>query len=460
MSQSRLSSRERLRLEAVIAASKRKTLTLNTLCFDKQIAFVDDPARLKVACTTRRAGKTVADAAALLTSALNHPDTMAVFATLTREMARDLVWSRLMRLADEYKIGGKTNDTLLRWELPNGSIIKCFGAKDRRDIDKMRGLSRVKLAVVDEAQSIGKYLEYMIDEVIEPFMIDVSGCIALSGTPGPIPQGYFYDACVLPGRASVHRWTLHDNKFLGEPPEVFLARLRARRGITEMDAGYRREYCGEWVIDTNALVFPWSEKNHYTDADLPTRGRWTYVMGVDVGVEDADAISVEGWTDSDPHLWHVDEAVQNHQSHAEMMGRVRTFYEKYKPVKIVCDPAGGGKRLIEDLRKEHHLPIEAAEKTKKIDAIMVTADWLRTAAWRIKNTSALQADMLRIEWDPDARGVKVSKAFHSDIGDAALYAAREARHYRHRPPIEVVSTEARMMARLLNERTTDPLYDD
>jgi hypothetical protein len=444
----------------VVDAAKRKALTLDGLCFDKEADFVRDPARLKAACTTRRAGKTVADAAALLISAIDNPDTMSVFSTLTREMARDLVWSRLMRIREEYSLGGDTNDTLLRWELPNKSIVKCFGAKDRRDIDKMRGLSRVKLAVVDEAQSIGRHLEYMIDEVIEPFMVDVSGCIALTGTPGPIPQGYFYDLCTVPGRASVHRWTLHDNKFLGEDPNVFLARLRARRGITEMDAGYRREYCGEWVVDMNALVFPWSQRNHYTEADLPTRGKWTYVMGVDVGVEDADAIAIEGWTDGDPHLWHVAEFVQNHQSHAEMMGRVKALCEKYRPIKIVCDPAGGGKRLIEDLRREHRLPIEAAEKTKKIDAIMVVADWLRTGAWRIKDDSALQADMLRIEWDPDARGVKVGKSFHSDIADASLYAAREARHYRARPLIAIATEEDRMITRLMNERTSDPLTDD
>lgn len=413
-------------------ADRRATFSAERLCFGPQLAFVRDTSRLRVACTTRRAGKTTASSIALLETALANPGCMVGYAAMTRIMADDLVWQPLKRLNATYALNGITNDTKLTLRLPNGSVIRCGGAQNKKDADKWRGISKVKLFILDEAQSwAGATIEYFVNEILTPTLIDVAGSIAVTGTPGPLPQGYFYDLVHSPD-VSRHSWSLRDNPHLGEDVDVFLGRIRRERGISELDPGYQREFLNRWVIDTESLVYKYAEAlNDYQD--LPA-GKWHYVIGVDFGFEDADAIAVLGWTDASPNLYLVEEDVGNHQSTTEVINRVRALSERYRPRAIVGDPGGGGKRIIEDLRREHGMYIEAAEKTKKIDHIMLLNDWLRTGRLKIKAASHCAQDYRRIEWHPEYRGVRVSDAFHSDIADAVLYAARRARHYLYQEP--------------------------
>ena len=66
-----------------------------------------------------------------------------------------------------------------------------------------------------------------------------------------------------------------------------LAEERTRRGIKESDPVYLREALGLWVQDTDSLVYKYDENiNHF--AELPEE-KLTYVFGVDLGYNDADA---------------------------------------------------------------------------------------------------------------------------------------------------------------------------
>jgi phage terminase large subunit-like protein len=291
-------------------------------------------------------------------------------------------------------------------------------------------------------------LEYLINEILEPSMIDVDGQIVLSGTPGLVPYGYFFNATQNP-RFAQHRWSLRDNPHLEVTPDVFLARIRERRGITESDPGYRREYLGEWVKDENALVIKYDPHlNHYEDSELPG-GKWTHVMGVDLGFVDSDAITIQGWSDRAPVVYKLAEDKRSKANLTELMGTVMEMFRKWNPIRVVVDPGGIGAKLIDELKRRHGLPCEAAEKVRKFEHIELLNDALRTGRFKAKRDSAFAEEAMRAQWDMDsrARGIlKVSNAYHPDMLDADLYAFRHCAHYLFEPEAAKPNAEQQLDA--------------
>ena len=106
-----MNSRDRRVLAELDARKRRLAFSGDALCFPPQLAFVRDPSRFKAACTTRRAGKTVADTVALIEPALQFPGTVNLYITITRGMARDLVWRQLIEFREKYALGGSVNGT-------------------------------------------------------------------------------------------------------------------------------------------------------------------------------------------------------------------------------------------------------------------------------------------------------------------------------------------------------------
>ncbi|MDQ3023242.1 MAG: hypothetical protein M3R04_02475, partial [bacterium] len=75
------------------------------MCFDKQLAFVRDTSRFRVAVCSRRAGKTVACAVTLIERAVQFPGTNHLYITLSRINAKRIVWRQLLDLNRGHALG-------------------------------------------------------------------------------------------------------------------------------------------------------------------------------------------------------------------------------------------------------------------------------------------------------------------------------------------------------------------
>src|SRR5438132_1634954 len=117
----RRATRKRFRAEDLCRRGKRRAA--------QQLAFIQDRARWKVACCSRRAGKTTACAILLLQYALDRPDSLCLYVTLTRLSGKRIVWRRLLKLNQQYQLGGAPNRSELVIEFPNGSEIRVMGCK-------------------------------------------------------------------------------------------------------------------------------------------------------------------------------------------------------------------------------------------------------------------------------------------------------------------------------------------
>lgn len=409
---------------------------LEKFCFPEQLAFIRDEARFKAADCSRRAGKTVGIAADLIDTARQWPDMACLYITLSRLNAKRILWRDLLAINRDYSLGGKPHETELTMTMPNGHIIYLSGAKDKSEVEKYRGFPLKKI-YIDEAQAFRSYIKELVDDVLAKSLYDHNGSLALTGTPPPIPVGYFHD-CVHSPKWSRHSWTMLQNPFLKiksgrEPMELILEDCE-RMGVGIDDPKIQRECFGKWTRDTNSLVLRWDPKNDYSEGP-PSQGRM-HVLGVDLGFDDADAIACIGWTKDSPAAYLIEESIKRKQGITELVGEIEGFIQRYDPQAIVMDTGGLGKKIAEELRRRYALPIKAAEKTRKFEFIELLNDAMRTGRFFAKKDSVFVADSFRLEWNKDkSNGDRrvVADTFHSDIADAALYAFREALHWLHVP---------------------------
>lgn len=415
-----------------------KKFNITSFLFDKQLAFVEDPSPFKVAVCSRRAGKTVACAAHLIHTALNNPNTISLYITLSRNNAKKIIWRDLKRIIDRHGLKVAIDNTELSFTFENGAQIYLSGAKDSSEIEKFRGLP-IKLCYIDECQSFRDFIEDLIDDVIAPGLIDHAGSLCLIGTPGAIPVGYFHDCAEKLESWSTHHWTFWDNPHIsttsGRTHQELLDRELKRRAVTAEDPSIQREWFGKWVLDADSLLIKYdSTKNHFIDVKPNTK--YNYILGIDIGFKDADALAVLAYSDVEPTTYLVRELITPKQGITELVQQIQLLRSEYDISRIVMDMGGLGKKIGEEIIKRYLIPVEAADKTRKMENIELMNDALRTGNLRAKANSRFAQDSYLVEIDTDKSRpdkIVVSSRFHSDIIDAVLYAFKCSPAYSYSP---------------------------
>ena len=416
-----------------------RKFNLSQFLFDKQLAFVEDPAPFKVAVCSRRSGKTISCAAHMIHTCMNTPNITCLYITLSRNNAKKIIWKELLNINEKFKLSGSTDETELSMTFPNGSMLYLSGAKDKSEIEKFRGLS-LKLCYIDECQSFKEYIKDLIDDIIGPALIDYAGSLCLIGTPGPVPSGYFHDCAVKNDVWAKYSWTFWDNPHIeiksGKPHQEILDRELKRRGVSISDPSIQREWFGKWVLDLNSLLIQYNKNINNFDT-LKSHIKYNYILGIDIGFKDADALCILAWSESDINTYLVEELITTKQGITELVEQAQILMKKYDVYKIVMDMGGLGKKIGEEMIKRHHIPVEAAEKSRKIENIALLNDALRRGHLKAKPDSRFAQDSFLVEIDRDKstpERIKVSDRFHSDIIDAVLYAFKLSPAYAYEAP--------------------------
>jgi hypothetical protein len=163
-------------------------------------------------------------------------------------------------------------------------------------------------------------------------------------------------------------------------------------------------------------------------------------MGIDLGYEDADAIAVIAWSEQDPSTYLVEEVVMKRQGMTELVDQIRHLSAKYDVAKMVIDEGGLGKKLAEEMRRRHGIPVQAADKARKQENVAFLNDSLRTGRFKAKAASHFAQDSYLVEIDRDKSTpdrIKLSDKYHSDIIDAVLYAFKESPAFTYQKPVEL-----------------------
>lgn len=420
--------------------AKRKASHLDKFVdpnFPKQAAFVRDSSRFVSAQCSRRAGKSNGLALRFLASMEKHPGAFFPYIALTRESARNIMWPVMQEQDEKYNIGCDFTEFNLTVTHPNGSRLQLFGADTKNFIRRLKGI-KTPGAAIDEAQDFGSHIESLVDDVLTPTLTDYADSwLAITGTPGPIPRGYFYELTHQGKHGfSVHKWTLLDNPYLPGASQ-FITELKAKKAWDESNPTLMREWRNQWVLDLESLWIKWDEeKNDYKQ--LPA-DKFIYILGVDIGLRDADALAVLAWSERNPTIFLVEEHLHRGQDITQLSNRIRDLMGKYDFSKIVMDEGALGKKIAEEIRRRKQLPIMPADKQRKQENVAFLNDYLRQGKFKARKGSQFVEDSLRvqIDWEgstPDR--IKLRDNYHSDIIDAVLYAFKESPAYTWSPEIK------------------------
>lgn len=438
----RLSAKRARKAEAAIQALP---WDLETFLFPEQLAFVKDPARFATAVCSVRAGKSVACAADLINTALKQPGTTGIYITLTRSSAERIVWPELKRINTEYGLGAILNESKLSMKFPTRSIIYLLGANTEVETEKIRGLSDVALVYLDECQAFRPHIKELIEDIIVKRLYDTNGRCRMIGTPGPVLAGYFYNVSqdldengkpLARSLWSHHRWTLHSNPHIqrksGMTADQLIEQDCLTRGVPVTHPSIQRECFGRWVYDPDALLLHYDPAINHFD-HLP-QDSYNYILGIDLGMNDCDSLSLLAYSDSSPKTWLVEEILTAGQLMDSLAGQIKALVDRYGVMQMVADTGGLGLKLVESMAAQYGLVIDKADKAGKLADYRFLDNALRTGNFMARRSSRFASDCNILERNrekstPDRTVVKG----HSDAVDSALYSFVLSPAYDYKP---------------------------
>lgn len=406
--------------------------------FGPQNDFVNDLSRFIAAQCSRRAGKSSGLAKRFFKTMERYPKQRCIYLGLTRDSAKDIMWPVLQEQNDKYNLGCKFIDSSLTVKHPNGSSLKLYGADMKNIVKRLKGRKAPGIGV-DEAQDYSIDLRSLVDDVLTPMIADYTdGWLALTGTPGPVPKGYFYEVTQENQYGfKLHHWTLFENPYMPDP-KSFLDDLKVRRKWLDSNPTLLREWRNQWTLDRESLWIRYnSNVSSYESLPQLTAGSYTYVLGVDWGFRDSDALAVIAYSDQSKITYLVEELITPRQDVTSLIENIESLRKKYDISKIVMDEGGGGKKMAEEMRRRHSVPILPADKARKQENVDFLNDALRTGMFKARPDTRFVKDsyLVQINWDKSTPNKIVIKDNpHSDIIDAVLYAYKASMSYLYEKP--------------------------
>lgn len=409
-----------------------------TSMFPQQDAFVKDASRYIAAQCSRRAGKSNGLALRFFQTMDKYPGCACIYLALTRDSAKDIMWPVLQELNDKYNLGCTFSESKLVVYHPNGAKLTLYGADMSNFIRRLKGQKSPGIGV-DESQDFGIHLESLINDVLTPMLVDYKDSwLAVVGTPGPVPQGYYFEVTNNKRYGySNHYWTILNNPYITDAKE-FIQEMIDKREWTPDNPTLRREWMNEWVLDTESLWIRYTKEiNDYDTLPVHVK-KWNYILGIDIGFKDADAIAVLAWSDECKETYLVEEIITSKQDITSLVKQISETQKKYNAYKLVIDQGGLGLKIAEEIRRRHAIPVEAADKKLKAENVGILNDELRVGRLKAKAKSRFAQDsyMIQIDWKhsrPDK--IVIKKEPHSDIIDAVLYAHKESYAFTHTPEV-------------------------
>lgn len=328
-------------------------------------------------------------------------------------------------------------------KLNNGSEIHFHGNTTVDERDKIRG-SKWDLVIIDEVQS-QKALPILIEEIIEPTLLDRRGQLMLCGT-GPKVRGTYWEMLWTDQerKAARFNWNITDNPFIPDYRDV-LERIKVEKGLTDKSPLYQREYLGQISYDDDALVYRLAPGNTFAEADMAA---WInshpvtdikFTAGLDYGYVDSDAFAIIMFSSSRPERWLVYEHKGNRTGITELADKIKKGIEYVQTSSVFAaipgrhfyiysDTGGAGKKISYELSTQYGLPCLDAYKVDKNFAIEQLQEEVRRLEFKTRAGSVFEAESLKTVFARNERDeltrVIDDDTFHPDMLDAILYALR------------------------------------
>lgn len=284
-----------------------------------------------------------------------------------------------------------------------GNVVVHLVAAEKGHIEKIRGLHRVALVIIDEAAFFGDEedsfpLDHVVENILNPMFLrtKTKSRIIMTTTPPEVPnhpiKEYFLNANLKGCSAT---FTIHQSDIPAEKIEE--ARRRCKDEIA-----WRREMLCEWVVDSDRMIIPeWSDV--YVQERNPNDKLfiyWDKYFGLDIGsvdktvglysfynlqlarihFEDETVFEGRSWTTSDlaSQIWMKEESC---------WGKNPKIYRR------VSD--NNNQILLSDLTTLHKLPIMPTTKDELHAMVNEARMWVKAGRVTVSPKCKLLIETLK-----------------------------------------------------------------
>jgi hypothetical protein len=379
----------------------------------------------------RRSGKSAGNVRRLIRRAARHPDGLAFFGAKDIKTCKRIIGPTVREVSREYNLGFEWSSQDSAFIAPNGYQLWLLGLSEDGEADKLRGAAHGLVeGVIDECATIpDDVLKYAVLQCALPALGETGGRLALSGTPGPLMSGFFYEQCQT--RKAFH-WDARQNPFLRIPGAKYLDNaLKNNPTWTWETPTFKREYLGLWCEDRDMLVYPYAAARNliYQGSEFP-EGRT--ILGVDVGFEDGNGYCVtRSQPPNNPEIHVLRCYEKRHQKLPAMAAEIESLRRHYGCNYIFIDEGNNGLMVSKTLC-EMGIPCKPTPKGLKRPRIEVVRGGL--AAGTIKVVRG-HCDTLVGEWGMlpwNEKQSDVDDRYSNECSDAAIYAILPHRQsYQH-----------------------------
>jgi len=418
------------RLRIIIEELKKRGVLAPPMFLDNnfplQYKAAMDKSFLKAIQCTRRAGKSTGEGKETLQSMIDVPESNHLYGALTLSSAKNIIWDTLLTELESKKVPYRSNEQQGTIKLENRSQVKLFGLDSSyKEMRKILG-SKYKTVKIDEAGSITQDLKRVCYQMVMPALTDVNGRLTLLGTAENIPKTFFEAVTTgLEPGWSVHKWTAFDNPYIADKWREHIAWIEEFNPTFKLTSEYKTHYLNEWCADDKLLIIKINENTIVDPIELVAP---TYILGVDIGYNDACAFTLVAFHKASPNLYVVESFKEPELDITDTANRIKGYLRKFPIAKVIID--GANKQGVEEIKNRHHIPLEAAEKQDKASFLKILADDVtrqRVLYFRGKCQSLID-EQASLQWENDTRQ-KEDQRIPNDQNDSFLYAWREARNY-------------------------------
>ncbi len=394
--------------------------------FPAQYKAAMDKSFLKAIQCTRRAGKSTGEGKETLQSMFDVPESNHLYGALTLSTAKSIIWDTLLKELEDRKIGYRANEQQGILRLENKSQLRLFGLDSSyKEMRKILG-SKYKTVKIDEAGSITQDLKRICYQMVMPALTDVNGRLTLLGTAENIPKTFFEH--VTTGKEpgwSIHKWTAFDNPYIAEKWKEHIEWIDQFNPSFKLTSEYKTHYLNEWCADDKLLII---RINEDTEIDPVRMIGPTYILGVDIGYNDACAFTLVAFHSKSPILYVVSSQKEPELDITGTAERIKSYLRSYPIAKVIID--GANKQGVEEMKNRHAIPLIPAEKTDKASFLKILSDDIiqgRVRYFRRACQSLIDEQMV-LQWEDNTRQ-REDQRIPNDQNDSFLYAWREARNY-------------------------------
>lgn len=430
--------------------------------FPKQKELVLDTERFQAWNCTRRGAKSTSFAKRALKKLWENPGTNGLYLALTADSAKEILWKIIEAELDSQKISYRTNETLKRFTLSNGSELRFFGVDSSfKEMKKILG-NKLIIAGIDEAGSMTIDMNALCYQIIKPALSDLQGDLIVLGTCENIPNTFFEKVIKgveeMAGLWKKHIWTTYDNPYMAKIHHQEMEDAKRVNPLVVNASWFKTHYLNEWCADDELIIIKHSkeinEYESYPDGEL------FYCLGVDLGFNDASSFTVCAYSRRDPNLYVLESFKLSGMDFTDVATTIKRLQGDYAFYKIIVD--GSAKQGVEELRYRHNLPLVAAEKTDKATFLRALNDDYKQGRVRSHPVKCKQLidEQAQLMWLKDTD--KEDPRCENHCNDSLLYAWRECKNYmfesemtpwksEEQKMLEQAKLEGEEMMRELNE---------